>query len=137
MELSWKSKVLFGGEATGEVLRLEAPISFWGGVDPSTAEIVLAGHPQRGVLVKERILVIPELIGSSSSSAIMLELLYRNTAPKALILGNSDAILPIGVLIASQMNWETCPVVKLIDPPFQSGDQVSIQQDGSIQKLNI
>ena len=136
LELNWETEVLFPGEATGEVLRLDAPISFWGGVDPTTAEIVLAGHPQRGISITGKILVIPELIGSSSSSAIALELLYRGIAPKALILGNGDAILPIGVIIASQMDWETCPVVKLPNPPFNSGEEISIQTDGSIHKFN-
>ena len=136
MELNWETEVLFPGEATGEVLRLEAPISFWGGVDPTTSQIVLAGHPQRGLSIAGKILVIPELIGSSSSSAIALELLYRGIAPKALILGNGDAILPIGVLVASQMGWETCPVVKLPNPPFNSGEAIGIQADGSIYKLN-
>ncbi|MCP4769618.1 MAG: DUF126 domain-containing protein [Gammaproteobacteria bacterium] len=130
--MSHKSEVLFAGEASGEVLRFDAPISFWGGVNPSTAMVSLGGHPQLGESIDGKILVISNLIGSSSSSAVVLELLYRNIGPKALILGSGDAILPIGVLIASQMGWTTCPVLKLLDPPFRTSEVVSIQNDGSI-----
>mgnify|MGYP002700811375 CR=1 FL=1 len=47
--MTWQSDVLFEGTATGEVLRFDAPISFWGGVNPVTSEVTLAGHPQRGM----------------------------------------------------------------------------------------
>ena len=130
MELVHQSEVVFAGKASGPVLRLDAPISFWGGVDPATAKIVLGGHPQSGATISGQILVIPTLIGSSSSSAVLLELMYKNIGPKGLILGNGDAILPIGVLVASQMKWPTCPVVKLTAPPFRSGEYVHIHSDG-------
>ena len=102
-----KGEVLIGGTASGTVLRLDAPISFWGGVDPATSEICLAGHPQEGVRIAGTVLVIERLVGSSSSSAVMLELLYRGIGPAALILGGRDAILPIGALVAGQMGWSS------------------------------
>ena len=132
--MTWQANVLFEGTANGEVLRLEEPISFWGGVDPVTSEIVLGGHPQRGVQVQDKILVIPQLVGSSSSSAIMLELIYKNKSPTALVLGGRDAILPIGVLVAKQMQWQTIPVLSMPELPFVTGDQLQINNDGSIEK---
>ncbi len=131
--MTWQSEVLFAGVACGEVLRLDAPISFWGGVDPVTSEITLAGHPQRGVRTADTILVIPQLIGSSSSSAVMLELAYTGKAPGALILGGRDAILPVGVVVAKQMGWPTIPVVVLTDPPFATGQWLDIRVDGKIE----
>ncbi len=132
--MTWQANVLFEGTASGEVLRLEEPISFWGGVDPVTSEIVLGGHPQRGVQVQNKILVIPQLVGSSSSSAVMLELIYKNKSPAALVLGGRDAILPIGVLVAKQMQWQTIPVLSMPELPFVTGDQLQINSDGSIEK---
>ena len=38
--MSWTGQVLYSGNAKGEVLRLDAPISFWGGVNPENAEII-------------------------------------------------------------------------------------------------
>jgi predicted aconitase with swiveling domain len=132
--MSWQSEVLFEGEAHGDVLRFDAPISFWGGVNPVTSEVTLAGHPQRGQKIAGKMLVIPQLIGSSSSSAVILELFYTRMAPRALILGGRDAILPVGVIVARQMDWPTIPVVVLPEPPFQTDDVISIARDGHIEK---
>ena len=119
--MSWHAEVLVGGPASGEVMCLDAPVSFWGGVSPATSEIVLTGHPQYGQRIAGRILVVPSLIGSSSSSAVILELLYQGLAPSAVILGIRDAILPIGVLVSRQMNWDVIPVLAMPDPPFRDG----------------
>lgn len=126
------SDVLVSGDAEGAVLRFDAPISFWGGINPVTSRVVMAGHPQIGEKIEGKILVIPRLIGSSSSAAIILELIYADVAPEALVLGERDAILPVGVLVARQMNWQSIPVVVLADPPFQSGDRLHILPDGRI-----
>lgn len=128
----YQTEVLIANEAQGEVMRLDAPISFWGGVDPTTSKITLANHPQIGQKISGKILVIPTLIGSSSSSAILLELIYSNVAPKALILGGRDAILPIGVVVAEQLGLEPLPVLMMENPPFQSGEMLRIDVDGSI-----
>ena len=132
--MSQQSQVLYRGEAEGEVLRLEAPISFWGGINPATSEIVLHGHPQIGQKIANKILVVPKLIGSSSSSTVMLELLYVDNAPAALILDAGDAILPIGVVVAGLMGWTTIPVMLFSEPPFQSGERLRLYADGSIEK---
>ena len=132
MGMNWQSEVLIEGAAQGSVLRLDEPISFWGGIDPTTSQVILAGHPQYGQQIADTILVIPSMIGSSSSSAIMLELIYKGIAPRALVLGGRDAILPIGVVVAGQMQWKTMPVVTLPEPPFHTGDRLKILKDGMI-----
>ena len=133
MEMSWTGQVLYSGNAKGEVLRLDAPISFWGGVNPENAEIILENHPQRGEKITNKILVVPEPIGSSSSAAILLELLYSKIAPKGLILGtNQDAILPISVFVSEQMGWATIPIIALENPAFKSGEALEINSDGTI-----
>lgn len=131
--MKWRADVLWEGEAQGEVLRLDAPISFWGGVNPRTSRITLAGHPQAYQPIAGTMLVIPRLTGSSSSSAIMLELLHKGMAPKALILGERDAILPIGVVVARQMQCPTIPVVVVSDPPFRTGQRIRISREGFIE----
>ncbi len=128
-----RAEILMEGAATGTALRLEAPLSFWGGVDPVTSKITLASHPQWGIAIAGTILVLPELIGSSSSSAILLELLHAGIAPRGMILGQRDAILPIGALVAQTMDWPTIPVLLLPDPPFQSGATLTILPGGLIE----
>lgn len=96
-----------GPAASGPVLALTAPISFWGGVDPKTSAIADVRHPQHGTLIAGTILYLPGTIGSSSASAVLLELIHRDIAPAAIILKEPDAILLLGVLVAREMGWVT------------------------------
>jgi uncharacterized protein len=102
-----QAKVLVPGpESQAEPLVLTAPISFWGGVDPKTSMIADVRHPQHGMEIKDRILFIPGTIGSSSASAILLELVHRGIAPAALVLHEPDAILLLGLIVAREMGWD-------------------------------
>ena len=103
--------VLFPGEAEGEVLVLRAPLSFWGGVSWETGKIINARHPQLGEVVSGKILVVPEPVGSSSSSAVLLELIRAGRAPAAIVLGRPDAILVVACLVAREMGWAAPPVL--------------------------
>ena len=102
------------GSAEGEVLRLAKPISFWGGVDPKTGRISDPRHPNHDSDIAGRILVLPGMIGSSSSSYIMLELMAIRRAPAALVLAEPDAILGLGVVVAREMDYGSIPVVVLL-----------------------
>ncbi|KAB2851188.1 MAG: DUF126 domain-containing protein [Hyphomicrobiaceae bacterium] len=106
-------RVLIPGEAEGPLLRLSAPLSFWGGINPATGEIILARHPERGKNVAGTILALPEPIGSSSSSYVLLELIYGGNAPAAIILGQADGILAVGALVAQEMGWRAPPMLEL------------------------
>jgi len=103
---------LVAGAAQGAILRLRAPISFWGGVHPETGRISDPRHPDFGAEINGRILVLPGAIGSSSSSAVMLELLHRGRAPAAVVLAERDAILVLGVLVARELGIATIPMVE-------------------------
>jgi predicted aconitase with swiveling domain len=107
---------LFPGDAEGEVLVLAAPLSFWGGVSWETGAIINARHPQVGEIVTGRVLVVPEPVGSSSSSAVLLELIRAGRAPAAIVLGRPDAILVVACLVAREMGWPAPPV--LLAPEF-------------------
>lgn len=107
---------LLPGSASGDVLKLEAPLSFWGGVDPKTGNIIQVRHPQCGTSIAGRILCLPATIGSSSSSAVLLELIRGGNAPAALVMGAPDAILLIGCLVAKEMGWEAPPAFELAAP---------------------
>ena len=94
-----------GPAASAKPLVLTAPISFWGGVDPKTSVIADVRHPQHGIPITGTILTLPGTIGSSSASAVLLELIHRGIAPAAIILHEPDAILLLGVLVAREMGW--------------------------------
>ncbi|MCZ6918566.1 MAG: DUF126 domain-containing protein [Gemmatimonadetes bacterium] len=128
-----KTTVLIAGGASGPICRLAKPISFWGGVDPTTGTIVDPRHPDRGTTIAGTMLVLDSTIGSSSSSAIVLELLRHHRAPAALVLGRVDAILTLGIIVASELGYTTIPVVRvaaddLASLPYQGN--LELREDG-------
>lgn len=94
-------------------LALSAPISFWGGVDPRSGEIIDARHPQRGRNIAGAVLALPGTIGSSSASAVLLELVHAGRAPAALLMHEPDAILLLGLIVAREMGWVAPPAFRL------------------------
>ena len=99
--------------AEGRLLVLDKPISFWGGVGPLTGQIHDPRHPRHGTKLGGRVLVMERTIGSSSSSAVMLELLRNRVAPAAIVVGRPDAILVLGLLVAEELGYDTIPVVRV------------------------
>jgi uncharacterized protein len=97
-------EVLVPGPAVeGQALVLAAPISFWGGVDPRSGAIIDARHPDRGRNVSGVVLGLPGAIGSSSASAVLLELVHAGRAPVAILMAEPDAILLMGLVVAREM----------------------------------
>lgn len=130
-----RAEVLLPGDAvTAPCLALAAPISFWGGVDPRSGEIIDARHPQRGQSVAGTVLALPGTIGSSSASAVLLELVHADKAPAAILIAEPDAILLLGLVVAREMGWATPPALKL-PAALQAGlagKRLSIATDGAI-----
>jgi hypothetical protein len=50
-----------------------------------------------------------------------------------MILGNHDAIIPIGTIAAKQMGWGNVPISTLKNPNFKTGDWVTIHSNGEIR----
>lgn len=111
--MAMMTEPLLAGAAEGMLMKLEAPLSFWGGVDPASGRIIQVRHPQCGRSIAGTILCLPATIGSSSSSAVLLELIRTGQAPAALVMGAPDAILLIGCLIAAEMGWQAPPAFSL------------------------
>lgn len=103
--------VLVPGEATGELVALESPLSFWGGYDPVRGVIIDTSHPQHGVSLTGAVVVMAHGRGSSSSSSVLAEALRIGTGPAALILDEPDQILVTGVLVARLLYDVECPVL--------------------------
>lgn len=111
-------ETLVAGEGSGAILRIDDPISFWGGIDPKTAKITDPRHPRHGERLTGRVVAIAELRGSSSSSAVLLELIHARIAPAAILLRGTDAILALGALVAHEMNYGDLAMVKLSPDDF-------------------
>lgn len=126
--------LLPGDRVSAPCLALSAPISFWGGVDPRSGEIIDARHPERGRNVAGTVLALPGTIGSSSASAVLLELVHAGKAPAAILIAEPDAILLLGLVVAREMGWQTPPALQL-PASVQAGlggRRISITENGVI-----
>ncbi|HEV2675100.1 MAG TPA: DUF126 domain-containing protein [Aliidongia sp.] len=133
-----KAESILPGQAEGAVIRLDGPLSFWGGVDPFTGALTDPRSPHHGVKIGGAVLMVPETRGSSSSSAVMLELLSAGLAPAAIVMGRLDAILGLGILVAREMGWPTIPLLVLpaaVQAGFSDGERVAIAADGTIERI--
>ena len=113
--------VLVPGSADGDLLILDEPVSFWGGVDSGTGLIVDTHHPQIGESLRGVILVIPHARGSSGTSSALAELLRVGLGPSGIVLGAADSMITIGALVAERLYGVTCPVVVATVPQPASG----------------
>ncbi|WP_259759169.1 cis-3-hydroxy-L-proline dehydratase [Pseudomonas sp. GCEP-101] len=102
-----------GGSAEGALLPAATGLSFWGGVEPSSGEIIDRHHPLSGSFLPGRVLAIPSGRGSCTGSSVMLELLLNGHAPAALLLAEPDEILTLGVLVAQVLFGRAIPVLCL------------------------
>jgi predicted aconitase with swiveling domain len=131
--MSVETEILVPGEGgEGTTLVLSAPISFWGGVDAKSGRIADVRHPQHGQSVAGRVLFLPGTIGSSSASAVLLELVHNGHAPVALVLHEPDAILLLGLIVAREMDWRTPMALRLDRKEFRrfSGKRLTVSPRG-------
>ena len=103
-----------------------------GGGKSKTGFIIQVDHPNRGTSITDTILALPSLIGSSSSSAVLLELLYKGIAPKAILINEVDAILAIGDLVTKEMGYQTIPILKTSIDYLKPGQVISISIVGKL-----
>jgi predicted aconitase with swiveling domain len=133
--------VLVGAEtdAGGKALVLTRPISFWGGVDAKTGRISDPRHPQAGENVAGRVLFLPGTIGSSSASAVLLELVRAGKAPAAIVLHEPDAILLLGLIVAREMGWQHPPALRLDRQRHKAfeGTYTEVRRDGWVARATM
>ncbi len=102
---------LISGATQGALLFADVGLSFWGGVDPCTGEVIDRHHPLSGEHLAGRILVIPSGRGSCTGSSVLMELISNGHAPAALVLAEADEILTLGVLVAQLIFERSLPVL--------------------------
>lgn len=130
-----QSQPLVAGSAQGETLHL-APLSFWGGVDPASGCVTDPRHPQHGVALGGRVVVMERLIGSSSGSSVLLELIAAGKAPAAILLGETDCIATLGAIVARAMGLPICPVALLAKEHFAAlPPKIRLEETGVLRPL--
>ena len=122
------------GTAAGEVLVLDEPLSFWGGVDPATGDVIDVRHPQRGANVAGRVLVMASGRGSSSSSSVLAEAVRGGTAPAAIVLADPDPILALGAIVARELYGRVVPVI-VATAGIRTGDVVTVRAEPPVAEV--
>jgi len=130
-----QGRAVVAGAATGELLVSNQPLSFWGGYDHQTGEIIDRRHPLSGQIAAGRILALPNTIGSSTTTAVLLEAVRARTAPAAILTTGVDSFLALASIVANEMYGRPIPIVALAEDQFarlKTGNHVQIQPDGSL-----
>jgi len=112
------------GKATGEAIVSSDGISFYGGVEPETGNVVEKGHPLEGQSITGKILVFPTGKGSTVGSYTLYQMKKLGTAPAAIVNKEIETIVAVGAIISE------IPCVDQIDiEKIKNGDRVVVDAD--------
>jgi predicted aconitase with swiveling domain len=119
-----KGRVIYKGNAKGEVLVTSMPISFYGGVDPNTGIVLEKGHELEGISIKDKILVFPQGKGSTVGSYTLYRMKKNGTAPIGMINKETETIVAVGAIISE------IPFIDKIDTTkIKTGNKITIENE--------
>ena len=126
-----KCKNIAKGKAQGELIVSSEPVSFLGGVDPETGEVIDPNHELKGEIIKDKILFIPGGKGSTVGSYVIFQMKKNNTAPKAIICIKAEPIIVTGAIMSN---------IPMVDSPedtepLTTGTMVEVDGDEGIIKV--
>ena len=136
MAMKLKGTPLVPGATEGRLLVSSEPLSFWGGYDQYTGEVIDRRHPLSGTNGAGRVLAIPFTRGSSTTTAILLESIRAGVAPAAILTRETDSFLALASIVADEMYQRPLPVIALSPSDFdllETGPHAVIQADGAIE----
>ena len=123
-KMEFKGRIISKGKAVGEALATTQAISFYGGVDPNTGEVIEKGHELQGKSVKGKMLVFPNGKGSTVGSYTLYRMKKNDTAPSGIINKDCETVVAVGAIISE------IPCVDKIDiSQIKTGDTVRIKDD--------
>ena len=134
-DISLQGKVIIPGQARGKALVGNEPLSFWGGYDWKTGEIIDRRHMLSGAIAKDKILAVPFTRGSSTTTAVLLEAIRAKTAPAAILTTDTDFFFALASVVAEELYASPLPLVALSEEDFaqlKTGDEVRIAADGIV-----
>ena len=133
--INLQGKTIIRGEARGTALVSREPLSFWGGYDWKTGEIIDRRHMLSGSIAKDKILAIPFTRGSSTTTAVLLEAMRAGTAPAAIITTDTDFFFALACVVADELYSASLPLVALNEVDFaklRTNDQIQVGNDGRL-----
>lgn len=128
-----KGRPISRGRAIGPALVSKDPISFLGGVDPKTGDVIEKGHALYGRNVKGTVLIFPSGKGSTVGSYVLYQLKKNGAAPAAIINVRSEPIVAVGAIISD------IPMVDSLekDPVETIGDGTMVTVDGTAGTVDV
>lgn len=123
------------GAAAGRALVSGEPLSFWGGYDQLTGEIIDRRHPLSGQIAAGRVLAVPATRGSSTTTSVLLEAVRAGKAPAAIVTDSMDRFLALASIVADEMYGQPITLITVTPEDFailQTGQWIQIQPDGTL-----
>jgi len=133
--ISFDGAEIIAGDVAGIAMTTEEPISFWGGLDPHTGEIIDRRHPLSGQVVVGKVLVLPNGRGSCSASGVLLEAIRNGVAPAGVIVSRLDPIIGLGSILGDELYGLPIPMVLIsaVDRQrIRTGDLIQIRANGHV-----
>ena len=130
-----QGKVIIPGRSARQALVSHEPLSFWGGYDWKTGEIIDRRHVLSGSIAKDKILAVPFTRGSSTTTAVLLEAIRAGTAPAAIITTDVDFFFALASVVADELYTSPLPLIALAENDFaqlKTGDEIQITIDGRL-----
>lgn len=122
--MEMKGRIIMKGKIQDVALVTSEPISFYGGVDPTTGTLIEKGHELQGKSVKGKILVFPTGKGSTVGSYTLYRMKKSGTAPAGIINKECGTVIAVGAIISE------IPCVDLIDiSKIQTGDLIRVENE--------
>lgn len=136
MAIVIQGRPIVPGKARGRALVSVEPLSFWGGYDFHSGEIIDRRHPLAGANAAGRVLALPFTRGSSTTTAVLLEAFKAGTAPAAILTTGVDAFFALASIVADELYGHVLPIVALTEKDFrtlESGQWLCISTEGLVQ----
>lgn len=128
--MKYTGRKISTGHAAGEALVTSMGISFYGGVDPETGQVVEKGHELEGQSIAGRVLVFPTGKGSTVGSYTLYRLKKAGLAPAAIINAESETITAVGCIISDIPCVDQIPIEQI-----HTGMQASV--DGESGRVEL
>jgi hypothetical protein len=126
-----QGRKIYKGKAEGEALVTTVDLSFYGGVDPETGEVVEKDHPLEGLSVAGKILVMPSGKGSTVGSYVLYALRKADKAPAAIINKETDPVIAVGSIISEIPTVDSVDITKI-----ENGQNVEVDADRGVISIH-
>jgi cis-L-3-hydroxyproline dehydratase len=130
-----KGQVLVAGSASDQAICSGVPLSFWGGENPATGEVIDRRHPLCDRVLTGKVLVLPYGRGSCSASGVLFESIRNRTAPAAILVSHIDPIIALGSILGDEIYQQPIPLLVITEDErrlITNDAFVRIGVDGSV-----